>query len=350
MRALTVQPGVAGSGAVTEVDEPPASDGGLLVEVLAIGICGTDREILEGAYGEAPDGAERLVIGHESLGRVLEAPPRSGFETGDLVAGIVRRPDPVPCRSCAAGEWDMCLNGRFTERGIKGRHGYAAERVRLEPAYAVKIDPALASRGVLLEPASIVAKAWDHVDRIGRRTAWTPRRVTVTGAGPVGLLAALMGAQRGLEVRVLDRHETGPKPEAVRGLGATYYPRDLAVACADTDVLIECTGVGRLVFEAMRTVPPSAIVCLAGISSGRRHLEIDPGALNDRLVLENNVVFGTVNANRRHFVAAHDALLQADRAWLDGLVTRRVPLDRWPDAVRSRDDDVKTVLELSPSA
>jgi threonine dehydrogenase-like Zn-dependent dehydrogenase len=348
MRALTVQPRVAGSAALTDVAEPTAADGELLVEILAVGVCGTDREIVNGAYGEAPAGAERLVIGHESLGRVLEAPAASGFAAGDLVAGIVRRPDPVPCRSCAAGEWDMCLNGRYTERGIKGRHGYAAERVRLEAAYAVKIAPALGARGVLLEPSSVVAKAWDHVDRIGRRTAWTPRRVAVTGAGPVGLLAALMGVQRGFEVHVLDRVEDGPKPEAVRALGATYHVGDIEAACADADVILECTGVGSLVLDAMRAAPPSAVVCLTGISSGHRHIAIDAGALNDRLVLENNVVFGSVNANRRHFVAAHDALVRADPAWLDSVITRRVPLAEWQDALERRAGDVKTVIEVAP--
>lgn len=350
MRAITVRPGVAGSAALTDVPEPPAADGTLLVRVLAIGVCGTDREIVGGGYGEAPAGEERLVIGHESLGEVVEAPAGSGFAPGDRVVGIVRRPDPVPCRSCAAGEWDMCLNGRFTERGIKGRHGYAAERVRLDPAFAVKLAPALGPRGVLLEPASIVAKAWDHVDRIGLRTAWTPRRVLVTGAGPVGLLAALMGVQRGLDVHVLDRVEDGPKPAAVRALGATYHANDLAAACEGLDVAFECTGVGRLVLDVLRAAPPSAIVCLTGISSGHRRIEVDPGDLNDRLVLENNVVVGSVNANRRHFVAAHDALLRAEPGWLDRLLARRVPLDAWQTAFERRPGDVKTVIEMATGA
>jgi len=348
MQALTVQPGVAGSTALTDVTEPPESDGSLLLEVLAVGVCGTDREIVGGGYGEAPPGAERLVLGHESLGRVVEAPPASGFAVGDLIVGIVRRADPVPCRSCAAGEWDMCLNGRFTERGIKGRHGYAAERIRLEPEYAVKIDPTLQGRGVLLEPASIVAKAWAHVDYIGRRAAWTPRRVTVTGAGPVGLLAALMGVQRGFDVHVLDRVDDGPKPAAVRSLGATYHAGDVGTACAAADVILECTGSGRLVLDAMRAAGPSAIVCLTGVSSGHRRIEVDAGELNDRLVLENNVVFGSVNANRRHFVAAHDALMRADPEWLDSLITRRVRFTAWRDAFERDDEDIKTVIEVAP--
>src|SRR6185437_3261184 len=133
--ALTVSPGEPHSLRLDEVPSPPLSDGAVQVRTLAIGICGTDHEIIEGLYGSAPPGAGRLIIGHESLGRVEAAPPQSGFERGDLVVGIVRRPDPVPCLACAAGEWDMCLNGRYTERGIKERNGYGSEQFRIEPEF-----------------------------------------------------------------------------------------------------------------------------------------------------------------------------------------------------------------------
>ena len=170
MRAITLIPGMPNAAVLDEVPEPSADDGTVLVRTLALGVCGTDREIVSGAYGEAPPGSDRLVLGHESLGEVIAAPRGSGFAAGDHVVGIVRRPDPVPCPACAAGEWDMCRNGRYTERGIKGLHGYGAERFRIEPDFAIKVDPALGMLGVLIEPASIVAKAWDHVERIGRRS------------------------------------------------------------------------------------------------------------------------------------------------------------------------------------
>src|SRR5262250_3189214 len=185
MRALTVAPGIANSAGIEDVVEPPPSDGAVLVRSLALGVCGTDREIVAGSYGWAPPGRKRLVIGHESLGTVEDAPINSSFKRGDLVVGIVRRPDPVPCPCCAAGDWDMCRNGRYTERGIKELDGYGSERFRVEPEFAVRIDPALGSCGVLLEPASIVAKAWEHIERIGRRARWMPGRVVVTGAGPI---------------------------------------------------------------------------------------------------------------------------------------------------------------------
>jgi glucose 1-dehydrogenase len=176
MRAVTVTPGVINSVRLEDVPEPALSDGAVLVRTIALGVCGTDREITSGLYGAAPPGARRLVLGHESLGEVEEAPLGSNLARGDLVVGIVRRPDPVPCPACAAGEWDMCRNGRYTERGIKERHGFGSERFRIEPDFTVKIDPALGILGVLMEPASIVAKAWDHIERVGRRSrAWKPQ-------------------------------------------------------------------------------------------------------------------------------------------------------------------------------
>ena len=159
MRAITVIPGRPGSVALTDMPEPSPDDGSVLVQTKAVGICGTDLEIINGDYGWAPPGQERLIIGHESLGRVVEAAPGTGFGPGDLVVGIVRRPDPVPCPACAAGDWDMCTNGKYTERGIKARHGYASERYRIHPEYLVAVDPALGILGVLLEPATVVAKA-----------------------------------------------------------------------------------------------------------------------------------------------------------------------------------------------
>src|SRR5690349_3294312 len=133
MRAVTLAPRQARSLELQQIPEPQPEQGAVLVRTLAVGVCGTDRELIDGAYGEAAPGHERLVLGHESLGRVIQAPRESGFATGDMVVGIVRHPDPVPCISCALGEWDMCRNGRYTERGIKQADGFAAERWSAEP-------------------------------------------------------------------------------------------------------------------------------------------------------------------------------------------------------------------------
>src|SRR5258705_13813090 len=166
MKAITVEPKKPGTARLEDVPEPEARDGSVLVEAIAVGVCGTDVEIVKGKYGWAPRGRTRLVLGHESLGRVLDPGPSGVLHAGDLVVGIVRRPDPVPCPSCAVGEWDMCRNGQYTERGIKERHGFGSERFRIEPDFAIKVDPALATLAVLLEPTSIAAKAWDHIERI----------------------------------------------------------------------------------------------------------------------------------------------------------------------------------------
>jgi threonine dehydrogenase-like Zn-dependent dehydrogenase len=316
-----------------------------LVQTRAIGVCGTDLEIIGGEYGWPPPGEDRLAIGHESLGEVVEAPADSGLAPGDLVVAIVRRPDPVPCLNCAVGEWDMCRNGRYTEWGIKEHHGYARERYRITPEYLVKVDAALGGLGVLLEPTTVVAKAWDHIERIGARARWEPATVLVTGAGPVGLLAAMLGVQRGLEVHVLDRVTEGLKPELVASLGATYHHGTVADTGVTPDVAIECTGVGQLIFDVMDAAGSNGIVCLTGVSSARE-LSVDVGLLNRRLVLANDVVFGSVNANRRHYEAGAAALAKADRDWLARLITRTVPLTSWDEAYQRLATDVKVVLSF----
>ena len=346
MRAFTVQPGQPDTISLNEVAAPPGSDGTVLVRALALGICGTDREIIAGHYGWAPPGQQRLVIGHESLGRVEDAPADCGVKRGDLVVGIVRRPDPVPCPACAAGEWDMCRNGLYTERGIKQRNGYGSEQFRVEPDFLIPVDPALDKLGVLLEPASVVAKAWEHVTRIGARSAaWKPQVALVTGAGPVGLLAALLGAQRGLEMHVLDRVRDGAKPELARALGATYHAGDLGKL--KPDIVIECTGAGSVVLDGTGRAAPDGVVCLAGVSSGGHKIKFDIGDLNRDMVLENHVVFGSVNANRRHYRAAAATLAKADKDWLGRLITRRVPLERWREAFEPRPDEIKVVVDFA---
>lgn len=351
MRALVVTPGEADSARLEDVAEPVLDAGTLLVQTLAIGICGTDLEIVAGRYGWPPQDRDRLIIGHESIGRVLDAPDDSGFSRGDLIVGIVRRPDPVPCAYCAIGEWDMCRNGRYTERGIKERDGYGSERFRVEPLFAVKVDTRLGHLGVLLEPASVVAKAWDHAERIGGRSrAWSPRTVLVTGAGPIGLLAALMGRQRGLDVHVFDRIVEGPKPQLTRDLGATYHAGDLSsIGSLAPDIIIECTGATPVIADAVTRSAPSGIVCLAGVSSGGHALRLDLGDVNRRIVLENDVIFGSVNANRSHYEAGAAALAKADDAWLARLITRRLPLADWRTAFTRRPDDVKVIIEFSRS-
>lgn len=352
MQALTVQPGRADSIAVEETAEPTPGPDELRVAGVAIGVCGTDREIAAGNYGWAPPGRDRLVLGHESLGRVLEAPQGSDFTEGDLVVGVVRRPDPVPCGACAHGEFDMCRNGQYTERGIKQIDGYGSQTWCVETDYAVRLDEGLKDVGMLMEPTTVVAKAWEQVYRIGQRSWFEPRTALVTGAGPIGLLAALLGIQNGLEVHVLDRVTSGPKPSIVSALGATYHHGSIEEEFGKIhpDIVIEATGVGSLVFDAMAVTGSYGIVALTGVSPAGRTLTVDAGGLNRDIVLGNDAVVGSVNANLRHYRQAADALAKADPQWLASLITRRVPLAHAEQAFTRESDDVKVVVTLDESS
>lgn len=343
MRALTVKPLTPGSAELSDIPEPDPGEGSVLVEAIAVGVDGTDQEIIEGAYGEAPEGKDRLVLGHESFGRVVETPDGSGLSPGDHVVAFVRHPDPVPCPHCAVGDWDMCINGKYTEHGIKGRDGFIRERYRIDPDRVIVTDPALGDLGVLVEPVSVVAKAWDHIERIASRATWKPKRALITGAGPIGLFAAMIGAQKGIEMHVLDRVTEGPKPELVRDQGWTYHSDLEQTDKSGYDAVIECTGVGPLVFRAIEHTAPGGVMALTGIATGDA-APIDAFTLNKEMVLNNTVVFGSVNAGRRHYEQAAEALAKADPKWLERLVTRRVPLDRWQEALERQPDDVKTVI------
>ena len=319
---------------------------------LAVGICGTDIEILTGAYGWAPPGRDRLILGHESIGKVLEAPDGCGVEKDDLVVGIVRRPDPVPSANSAVYEWDYCRNGQYTERGNNEHDGYLSERYRIQPKFVVKVDPKLGLLGVLLEPTSVVAKAWEEVDRIGGRAHWDPKTAVITGAGPIGLLAALLGVQRGIDVHVIDRMTSGLKPDLVAAVGATYHTGSIAdVVEGGPDVVMECTGVDSpgarrhgARWHRRRRLPDRRVIGGSYHQHHRRwHAQPEHGAR------ERGHFVGSVNANRRHYEAAAGALAKADGAWLAELVSRRVPLDSWPDALDRQPDDVKVVIEVTPA-
>jgi len=322
-------------------------NGSVLVEAVAVGVCGTDAEIVEGKYGWAPPGNTRLVLGHESLGRVIDPGPVTGLKKGDLVVGIVRRPDPAPCSNCAVGEWDMCYNGQYTERGIKQIDGYMSERWRIEPEYTIKVDPTLGILGVLLEPTTVVAKAWEMVTAVGQRSFFEPRSVLVTGAGPIGLLAALLGVQRGLDVHVLDRVTSGPKPDLVKALGATYHSGSATDIGIEPEVIIECTGVGAVIGDSMQKLRAGGVFCFTGVGSGGITSRMSVADFSSTIVLKNMVLVGSVNANKRHWFKAGEALARADRAWLGQLITRREKPENFQQALNRQPDDIKVVIQFS---
>ncbi|MEO1616593.1 MAG: glucose 1-dehydrogenase [Planctomycetota bacterium] len=349
MKAITVQPMTPSSARVEDIPEPEMQHGSVLVESIAVGVCGTDNEIVEGKYGWAPPGKERLVLGHESLGRVIDPGSSGQFDEGDLIVGIVRRPDDEPCPNCAVGEWDMCRNGGYTERGIKEIDGFMSERWRIEPEFAMKLDPTLGILGVLLEPATVVAKAWEQVISVGQRAFWEPKTVLVTGAGPIGLLAALVAKQHGTEVHVMDRVESGPKPALVAELGATYHNGPIADIGIEPDVIIECTGAGVVISDAIQGIAAGGVVCLTGIGYGGMLMGAAVADVASSIVLKNNIIVGSVNANKRHWYKAGQMLAQADRNWLTKLLTRRVTPEDYESALHRDANDIKVVVEFAGS-
>jgi threonine dehydrogenase-like Zn-dependent dehydrogenase len=346
MKAITVEPKKPGTARYEDFPEPDVHEGSVLVEAIAVGVCGTDVEIVEGKYGWAPPGKTRLVLGHESLGRVVDPGPSGGLKKGDLVVGIVRRPDPVPCSNCAVGEWDMCRNGQYTERGIKEIHGFMSERWRIEPEYAIKVDSTLGLLGVLLEPTTVVVKAWAQVVAVGLRAFWEPRTALVTGAGPIGLLAAMVGKQRGLDIHVLDRAESGAKPDLVRSLGATYHSGSVLDIGFEPDIIVECTGVGSVIADSVQKIGAGGIICLTGVGAGgvaaRAVADVAAAA-----VLKNNVIVGSVNANKRHWYRAGQVLARADRKWLGRLISRYEKPENFKQALERKPDDIKVVIQFA---
>ena len=346
MKAITVEPKKTGTARYEDFPEPDINEGSVLVEAIAVGVCGTDVEIVEGKYGWAPPGKTRLVLGHESLGRIIDPGSSKSLKEGDLVVGIVRRPDPVPCPNCAVGEWDMCTNGQYTERGIKEIHGFMSDRWRTEPEYAIKVDPSLGILGVLLEPMTVITKALEQVQMVGQRAYWEPKTALVTGAGPIGLLAALRLCTRNLEVHVLDRIDSGPKPELVRDLGATFHTGSVLDLGFNPDVIVECTGVGSVIADSIQQLGSGGIICLTGIGAGGATGRV-VADMASAAVLKNNVIVGSVNANKRHWYRAGENLAHANPAWLNRLITRREKPENFKHALEREPDDVKVIIQFS---
>jgi threonine dehydrogenase-like Zn-dependent dehydrogenase len=240
----------------------------------------------------------------------------------------------------------MCRNGQYTERGIKEIHGFMSERWRIEPEYAIKVDRSLGILGVLLEPTTVIIKALEQVQAVGARFFWEPKTLLVTGAGPIGLLAAAVASLSGIEVHVLDRSETGLKPELVRALGATYHSGSVLDIGFDPDVIVECTGVGSVIADSIQKIGAGGVVCLAGVGTGgvgsRAVADVAAAA-----VLKNNVVVGSVNANKRHWYKANDRLARLDRAWLSRLITRHEAPENYIKALERQPGDIKVVIQFS---
>jgi threonine dehydrogenase-like Zn-dependent dehydrogenase len=352
VRALTVVPGRAGSGAVRDVPEPPLAEGDVLVDVVRVGLCGTDAEIERGEYGRAPDGAGVLVLGHESFGRV--ARDAGALRAGTPVVASVRRPD--ACPNCRAGEQDMCLWGDFRERGIKSLHGFCAERFAERAEYLFVVPDAIVDVAVLLEPLTITEKGWRHLSVAQRRmTVWEPRTAIVAGGGPVGILAATKLRLLGLDVTVVERQHKPEKEALLERIGAGYAATSvtplakIAERSKRIDLVIEATGNSAVAFECLRLVGANGAVLLTSVTGAMRSLEVPADVINQSLVLNNVLVLGTVNAKADDFRQGITDLSDAERRWpgfLSALITRRVPLEDAARALPHDPSQIKTVVEV----
>jgi threonine dehydrogenase-like Zn-dependent dehydrogenase len=342
MQALVTRPGEAHTTHVEDVSEPTGD--GVLVRVLEVGVCGTDREISEGHFGAPPEGRDLLVLGHEMLG-VIEQ-DGDGFTAGDLVTSIVRR-SCGHCVACAENAPDSCLTGDYVERGITRLDGFARERLREDPRQLIGIPASLGRLGVLAEPTSVCARALRHTQDIGGRQPWQLETALVIGGGAVGTLMTLLLRLEGIAVTVASLERENDR---ITALGARY-------ACSDGldlkelgrfDLVVEAAGDAQLMADTPGLLSRNGVACLLGIDGREQRVSVDGPTLGVDMLLGNRVLFGSVNAQRRDWLAAVDALDRAQAPWrdvLESFISLRVPLDRFAEAFAHKSGKATLVLE-----
>jgi glucose 1-dehydrogenase len=365
VKACAIVPGSAG---VALVDRPEPILGGpndVRLRVRCVGVCGTDREQAAGGRALAPEGARELVIGHEMFGEVVEVGSAvTGVRPGDRALFTVRR-GCGRCGPCESARPDMCLTGRYKERGIWGLDGYQAEQVVDSAQFLVPVPADLGDLGVLTEPLSVAEKAIDEATRLqvtrlpgaNSPEPWpAKRRCLVAGLGPIGLLAAMVLRLRGADVVGLDVvSPDSPRPRWLTSIGGAYVVAAqgaLAQIASGEPIqlLVEAAGVASLEFDLLGALGIGGVYVLTGLPGGDRSLTIDAAALVRRLVLGNQIMVGSVNASHEHFVTAVDDLRRARDRWgagvLGGLITHRHPYADVADALRQHPpDEIKTVIE-----
>lgn len=357
MKAIAATPRKKKSARLVEVPVPSVGDDEVLVRMRLCGLDGTDREIDEGLYGDPPEGEDFLVIGHESLGVVVEVGAKvRDLRPGDRVVATVRRPD--SCLNCREGEYDMCLGGDYTERGIKSRHGYLSEFYVEEEKFVVKVPKALGDMAVLLEPMSVAEKAVRMAFSVQERMRWEPETAMVTGTGTLGLLTAAILRLGGLAVASVDRSDDARKAEIFSTLGVVHFnarkvklhdiPKELG---CQVDLIVEMTGSSTVALHSMMVVGTNGVVVLTSITGGDARIEICSDCFNQGLVLGNKAVVGSVNAHRRDFEEGIGHLLAIENRWpglLKKLITARYPPEEIRDALDSLEDNIKVVVEFKP--
>jgi threonine dehydrogenase-like Zn-dependent dehydrogenase len=340
------------------------------LRMIEAGVCGTDREICAFQYGTPPDGSDHLIIGHESLGEVVEVGPAvSRVRVGDLVVPMVRRPcEHEHCLACRSSRQDFCYTGDFTERGIKMAHGFMTQYVVDHESYMNVVPQQLREVAVLVEPLTIAEKAlaqiWDVQQRLPWACAIEPGRArghchkaVVLGAGPVGLLGAMALAAADFDVYVYSRElAPNPKAEIVEAIGAHYVSaqtdsiEQLAAKVGNIDVVYEATGASSVSFEVMKVIGINGIFVFTGVPGRKAPIEIDTDLIMRNLVLKNQVVFGTVNAGRPTFEAAIGDLEVFVKRWpaaVRALITGRSPVSAYRDLLVGAPRGIKEVITLN---
>ncbi len=358
-------------------DEPRARGSmDVVVRVLEVGLCGTDREIAAFLYGTPPPEAPYLVVGHEALGEVVETGGGvRRLRPGDLVVPTVRRPcHDVGCRACRMGRPEFCQTGAFRQRGIRGAHGYLADRIVDEARFIYAVPRELRDVAVLTQPLSVAEQAMVHIADVQRRLPWerpadveeappepVERRALVLGAGPVGVLGALALLVRGYRTTIFSREPRGKKAALVESFGIGFASSreeglaDAARRLGSLDVIYEATGAGPLAFEALPLLGPNGVFVFTGIPGRKAPLPREMGALLPEIVLRNQVVLGVTNPGGDAYRAAVEDLGLFARRWpmaLPQLVTARHPLEEAGDLLRAPApaQGIKEVVAVAPLA
>jgi threonine dehydrogenase-like Zn-dependent dehydrogenase len=357
MKAVAVTPNTKQIGIIDHPEPQLETDTDVLLDMLDIGVCGTDREIARFDYGTPPPGSDHLVIGHESLGRVARVGSKvTRVAHGDLVVTMVRRPCLEPtCRACRASRQDFCFTGDFTERGIKGRHGFMTERVVDDERYMHRVPPELRDVGVLVEPLTIAEKALIQVWDVQERLPWKPERAVVLGAGPVGLAGAFALIARGFDTWVYSRtHEGSPVPDLVAAIGghfvSTDTPKeDLAKQVGNIDLVYEATGAAAISFQLLEVLGTNGVFVFSGVPGRKAPIELAADALMRDMVLKNQLVFGTVNAGSDAFAAAVADLAHFKARWpgqVAQVITGRFAPEDAPRLLTGNDHGIKNVVSF----
>lgn len=340
----------------------------VLVRTLEVGVCGTDGELCAFHFGTAPPGEEYLVLGHEAVGVVEEVGPEViTLAKGDLVVPSVRRPCPrADCPACRSGQQDFCITGDYSERGIFDAHGFLVELFVEEEGYLYAVPESLRPVAVLTEPLTIAEKGLRQFLAIQRRLPWLRdaddgtllhgRRAVVLGAGPVGILGAMLLRLRGCEVWVYSREESsGGRASLIESLGATYVSSaertvaDLATDVAGVELVYEAAGAPSLSLGVLEAMGPNGVFVLTGATGGGGRLDIGADALLNRMVERNLVLAGTVNASHVDFVSAIRDLGSMFRTWpsaVAGMITGRLPLEQFSARALDR-RGIKDLIDMT---